>query len=44
MDDNELEAEKARIEEQIWKRRRANAKTRREEEECVLIAAAEGNS
>ena len=44
MDDDELEAEKARIEEQIWKRRHANAKAQREEEECMLIAPAEGNS
>ena len=44
MDDDELEAEKAHIEEQIRKRRRANAKAQREEEERVLIAPAEGNS
>jgi hypothetical protein len=44
MDDeaDDLEAQKARIEEQIRKKRRANAKARKEEEERILIAAAEG--
>lgn len=47
MDDdiaNDLEVQKARIEEEIRKRRRANAKARKQEEERVLIAAAEGKS
>ena len=39
---DDLEVEKARIEEEIRKRKRANAKARREEEERVLIAAGEG--
>jgi hypothetical protein len=45
MDDDiadDLEAQKIHIEEQIRKRKRANAKARREEEDRVLIAAAEG--
>ena len=44
MDDDELEAEKACIEEQIWKRRRVNVKAWKEEEEHVLIAVAEGKN
>ena len=45
MDDeaDDLEAQKYRIEEQIRKKKRANAKARKEEEERILIAAAEGN-
>ena len=39
---DDLEVEKACIEEEIRKRKRANAKARREEEEHVLIAAGEG--
>jgi hypothetical protein len=39
---DDLEVQKARIEEEIRNRRRANAKARKEEEEHILIAAAEG--
>jgi hypothetical protein len=39
---DDLEAQKNQIMEEIRKRRRANAKARKEEEERVLIAAAEG--
>ena len=39
---DDLEVQKACIEEEIWKRKRANAKVRKEEEEHILIAAAEG--
>jgi hypothetical protein len=42
MEVDDLEAEKNHIEEEIRKRRRANVKARKEEEERVLIAAAEG--
>jgi hypothetical protein len=42
-EDDDLEAQKTRIEEELRKRRRANLKARKEEEERVLIAAAEGN-
>jgi hypothetical protein len=42
MDEDLLEIEKARIEEEIRKRRRANAKAQKEEEERALIAAAKG--
>ena len=40
---DDLEAEKARIEEEIQKRKRTNAKARREEEEHIQITAGEGN-
>jgi len=39
---DDLEAQKALIEEEIRKRRRANTKARKEEEDRALIAAAEG--
>jgi hypothetical protein len=42
MEDDDLEAQKARIEEEIRKRKRANAKARKDEEDRELIAAAEG--
>lgn len=42
MDDDALELEKARIEAEIKKRRRANAKALKEAEDLALIAAAEG--
>jgi hypothetical protein len=44
MDEGELDLvlEKEHIEEELRKRRRANAKTRKEDEDRALIAAAEG--
>ena len=39
---DDLEVEKACIEEEIRKRKHANAKAHREEEERVLITAGEG--
>jgi FKBP-type peptidyl-prolyl cis-trans isomerase (trigger factor) len=42
MDEDSLELEKARIDEEIRRIRRANAKIRKEDEARALIAAAEG--
>jgi hypothetical protein len=42
MDDDDLETQKTRIEEEIRKRKRANTKARKEEEDRALIAAAKG--
>ena len=39
---DDLEVEKARIEEEIQKRKHTNAKAHREEEERILITAGEG--
>lgn len=40
--DEELEAQKARIEAELRRRKRGNAKLRKEEEDRMLIAAADG--
>ena len=42
VDNDDLEAQKARIDKEIRKRRSANNKARKEEEDRALIEAAEG--